>query len=137
MLHINPNVEEAARNLGKRPMEVLTSVTLPLLRPGLLTGFALVFLTCMKELPATLLLSPTGFQTLATRIWNTTEEAYYTRAAAPALLLILVAGITIWIITKQEESDSVCLFFIPDYFESKSILSPSPRNNHGSQRIKI
>ena len=58
MLHINPRLEEAARNLGNNPGQVLRRVTLPLLKPGLLTGLALVFLTCMKELPATLLLSP-------------------------------------------------------------------------------
>jgi iron(III) transport system permease protein len=82
---------------------VLTSVTGPLLKPGLLTGLALVFLTGMKELPATLLLGPTGFHTLATRIWGATEEAFFARAAAPALLLVIVSAISVWIILSQEE----------------------------------
>jgi iron(III) transport system permease protein len=64
---------------------------------------ALVFLTGMKELPATLLLGPTGFQTLATRIWSATEQVFFARAAAPALLLVLVSAVSIWIILAQEE----------------------------------
>jgi iron(III) transport system permease protein len=103
LLQISPRLEEAARNLGRSPMQVLTSITGPLLKPGLLTGLALVFLTGMKELPATLLLGPTGFNTLATRIWAATEEAFFARAAAPALLLVLVSAISIWIILSQEE----------------------------------
>lgn len=103
--HISPRLEEAARNLGKRPGEVFRTVTLPLLRPGLLTGFALVFMTSMKELPATLLLAPTGFSTLATRIWSATEETFYARAAAPALVLVVVSAIFVGIILAQEEKE--------------------------------
>jgi len=103
LLQLSPRLEEAARSLGRTPWQVLTSVTAPLLKPGLLTGLALVFLTGMKELPATLLLGPTGFYTLATRIWGATEEAFFARAAAPALLLVLVSAISIWIILSQEE----------------------------------
>ena len=103
LLQISPRLEEAARNLGRTPRQVLISVTGPLLKPGLLTGLALVFLTGMKELPATLLLGPTGFHTLATRIWGATEEAFFARAAAPALLLVIVSAISVWIILSQEE----------------------------------
>jgi iron(III) transport system permease protein len=103
LLQISPRLEEAARSLGRTPSQALTSVTVPLLKPGLLTGLALVFLTGMKELPATLLLGPTGFQTLATRIWSATEQVFFARAAAPALLLMLVSAISVWIILSQEE----------------------------------
>ncbi|MFU8779912.1 MAG: ABC transporter permease [Kiritimatiellia bacterium] len=103
MLKINPRTEEAARTLGRAPPNVLRSVTMPQLRPGLLTGMALVFLTCMKELPATLLLGPTGFETLATRIWSATEEAFFAMAAAPALILMLAAAISLWIILQHEQ----------------------------------
>jgi len=89
---INPRVEEAARSLGRRPLAVVASVTAPLLAPGMLAGAALVFLTASKELPTTLLLGPTGFPTLATTIWSATAEAMFTRAAAPALLLLLVSA---------------------------------------------
>jgi iron(III) transport system permease protein len=103
LLQISPRLEEAARCLGRTPSQTLTSITIPLLKPGLLTGLALVFLTGMKELPATLLLGPTGFQTLATRIWSATEQVFFARAAAPALLLVLVSALSVWIILAQEE----------------------------------
>jgi iron(III) transport system permease protein len=103
LLQVSPRLEEAARNLGRTPAQVLVSITTPLVKPGLLTGLALVFLTGMKELPATLLLGPTGFQTLATRTWGATEEAFFARAAAPALLLVLVSALSVWLILAQEE----------------------------------
>lgn len=104
---VSPRLEEAGRNLGRGPCSVLTSITLPLLRPGLLTGFALVFLTTMKELPLTLLLAPTGFDTLATRIWSATEDALFAQAAAPALVLVAVSGIFVGMILNHEKQDDV------------------------------
>jgi iron(III) transport system permease protein len=106
LLQISPRLEEAARSLGCSPLKTLHNITIPLLRPGLLTALALVFLTGMKELPMTLLLAPTGFQTLATRIWAATEEAFFARAAAPAMLLLLVSTVSVWIILSQEEKRS-------------------------------
>lgn len=92
-LQVSPNVEEAARGLGRSPLRVFSSVTLPLVRPGIISGAALVFLLTMKELPATLILSPIGFQTLATAIWSAASEAFFAQAAAPALLLILTSSV--------------------------------------------
>ena len=70
--------------------------------PGMLAGGALVFLTAMKELPATLLLSPLGFGTLATSIWAAAEEAFFAQAAVPALLLVAVsAGATALVILRE------------------------------------
>lgn len=103
LLQVSPRLEEAARSLGRTPSQTLTSITVPLLRPGLLTGIALVFLTGMKELPATLLLSPTGFDTMATRIWGYTAEAFFARASVPALLLVFVSAVAVWLILSQEE----------------------------------
>lgn len=103
LLQVSPRVEEAARSLGRTPWQTLLSVTVPLVRPGLLTGMALVFLTGMKELPATLILGPTGFKTLATHIWDTTSEAFFAQSSIPALLLVLVSGIAVWLIFAQEE----------------------------------
>ena len=93
LLQVSPRVEEAARGLGKRPHQVFAAVTLPLMRPGILAGAALVFLITMKELPATLILGPIGFQTLATSIWSASEAARFTEVAAPALLLVLTSSI--------------------------------------------
>ena len=84
-----PTFEEAARTLGARPWRVFRTVALPLIRPGLLAGGGLVFLTTMKELPATLILRPTGFETLATAIWSSASEGVYSQAALPALCLLL------------------------------------------------
>ena len=103
MLKLNPRTEEAARMLGHTPGPVFFHVTLPQLRPGILAGMALIFLTCMKELPATLLLGPTGFETLATRIWSATEEAFFAVAAAPALVLMIAAAISLWILLHHEQ----------------------------------
>lgn len=93
LVQVSPRLEEAARSLGRTPVQTWLTVTLPLVRPGILAGAALVFLTTMKELPATLLLSPIGFKTLATSIWSATSEAFFARAAGPALLLILVSAV--------------------------------------------
>ena len=92
LLQVSPNLEYSARGLGRTPFGVFTSITLPLVRPGLLSAAALVFLLTMKELPATLILSPIGFQTLATAIWSAASEAFFAQAAAPALLLILASS---------------------------------------------
>ncbi|HVS16406.1 MAG TPA: iron ABC transporter permease [Thermoanaerobaculia bacterium] len=89
-------VEEAARSLGDPPRRVLLRVSLPLMRPALLGGGGLVFLTSMKELPATLILSPIGFETLATRIWSAAGEGIYSRAALPALVLLAASALPVW-----------------------------------------
>jgi len=103
LLQISPRLEEAARSLGLTQRQTLWQVTAPLLRPGLWASVALVFLSTIKELPATLLLGPTGFTTLATQIWSATEEAFFARAAAPALILLIVSAFSIVIILQQEE----------------------------------
>lgn len=102
---LSPRYEEVARNLGRPRREIIFTITLPLLRPGLLAGFALVFMTTMKELPLTLLLGPTGFDTLATRIWSATEEALFPQAAAPALVLVALSGIFVGLLLRQEDED--------------------------------
>ncbi len=92
LLQISPQMEEAARSLGRTPAGVISSISLPLMMPGILSGAALVFLLAMKELPATLILSPIGFDTLATSIWAAASEAFFARAATSALLLILASS---------------------------------------------
>jgi iron(III) transport system permease protein len=83
-------------------MATTVSVVLPLARSGLLAGGALVFLTCMKELPATLLLAPTGYQTLATQVWSSTSEAFFARAALPALALVLLSSLPMALLVLRE-----------------------------------
>jgi iron(III) transport system permease protein len=88
LLQVSPRLEESSRSLGRGGFGTILRITVPLAWPGISAGAALVFLTVLKELPITLLLSPTGFDTLATEIWAASEGGAYGRAAAPALLLI-------------------------------------------------
>jgi iron(III) transport system permease protein len=101
LLQVPPSLEEAARSLGRSGIGALFAVTAPLVRPGLVAGGALVFLTAMKELPATLLLGPTGYTTLATQVWSATTEAFFARAAAPALLLVVLAGVPLAVLLAR------------------------------------
>nr|MBA2449412.1 iron ABC transporter permease [Chloroflexota bacterium] len=101
VLQISPNLEAAARSLGRGPIAVLVTVTLPLVRPGVLAGAALVFLTAMKELPATLLLAPIGYKTLATSIWGWAAEGRYAQAAAPSLLLVFVSAGALLLLLRE------------------------------------
>jgi iron(III) transport system permease protein len=106
LLQISPHIEEAARGLGRTPMQVVRTITVPLVRPGLLAGGALVFLTTMKELPSTLLLSPIGFTTLATQTWSATSEAFFARAAAPARVLVLFSSLSmIFFLAGERKTD--------------------------------
>jgi len=103
LLQVDTDVDAAARTLGAGRWEVVLRVLLPLTRSGAIAGATLVFLTVVKELPATLLLAPTGFETLATRIWSATEEAFYTRAALPALLLVLIGSLPLAVAMVRQE----------------------------------
>ena len=102
LLQMSPRVEEAARGLGRTPLGAFASVTVPAARPGIFAGASLVFLLTMKELPATLILSPTGFSTLATSVWSFTSEAFFARAAMPSLLLIVLSGIPLALLMLRE-----------------------------------
>jgi len=84
---------EVSRSLGESYRSTLRKVILPIASPGLIAAVALVALTVLKELPATLLLRPTGFDTLATRMWQATEDLAYSRAAPYALVLVIIAGL--------------------------------------------
>ncbi len=103
LLQISPRLEDAARSLGHNPLRVMARITLPLMRSGVLMGAALVFLLTMKELPATLILGPLGFQTLATSVWSATSEAFFARAAAPALMIILTSSIPMALLVLREK----------------------------------
>lgn len=88
---ISPKIDEAARSLGYPPWKVMLKVILPNMLPGVLAGGALVFVSSIKELPATLMLRPPGFDTLAVRIYFEAHEGIYHLAAPAALLIILVS----------------------------------------------
>lgn len=93
--------EEVAHSLGFSNREVLFKVVLPSVYPGLLGAFAFVALTIIKELPVTLILRPTGIDTLATKLWSETSINSFSGAAPYAALLIILAGIPALILNQE------------------------------------
>ena len=88
-----PGLEEVGRSLGHSQLSVLWRITLPVLAPSLIAGFSLVFISASTELTATLILHPTGVNTLATAFWSYTSDFSYGAAAPYALALLLVAAL--------------------------------------------
>jgi iron(III) transport system permease protein len=93
---VPPTYGDAARMLGARRWRALATVELPLMMPGLLAGAGLVLLSTMKELPATLLLAPFDFETLATRVWSAANDGFLAEAGLVSLVLIAVSGVLTW-----------------------------------------
>ncbi len=83
---------DAARCLGRSPARVALAVTLPMAAPALWSAWLAAFLSIAKELPATLVLAPPGFRTLATEIWASAEEGFFTAVAVPSLLLVTLSA---------------------------------------------
>ncbi|MGM0398078.1 MAG: ABC transporter permease [Halobacteriota archaeon] len=104
VLQVDDRLLEAARTLDEDSMGAFRRVTLPLIAPGVVAGTMLVFLTSMKELPATLMLQPIGMETLATIIWSAHSTLYYRYAALPALILVVVSGLSMLIVLTQEDT---------------------------------
>ncbi|PKO12428.1 MAG: iron ABC transporter permease [Chloroflexi bacterium HGW-Chloroflexi-10] len=100
---LSPSLEEAARITGRTPWQAFVQITLPLILPGLFAGAALVFLTSLKELPATLLLRPAGFNTLAVRVWVWAGDGFYIQSAPAALLLVLTSIIPLSFLLRREK----------------------------------
>ena len=105
VLQVDEKTIEAARTLNAGPIEAFRRVTLPAIMPGIVAGAALVFLTTMKELPATLMLRPVGMDTLVTIIWDAQDILAYRYAAIPALILILISGLSMLVLLRQEGGD--------------------------------
>jgi iron(III) transport system permease protein len=101
---IKPSLWQAARSLGASNREILWRVSIPLLRSGLLSAGLLVFVEVMKEMPATLLLRPFGWDTLATRVFEMTSEGQWERAALPAVTLVLAGLIPVVMLVRRSTS---------------------------------
>ncbi len=96
-------LEQAARSLGRTPTQALWQITLRLAAPGVASGIAMVFLAITNELTATLLLSPSGTQTLATAFWSHSSEIDYAGAAPYALLMVLLSLPLTWLLYLQSQ----------------------------------
>ncbi len=97
---VPPVLEQTARTLGRGPLRAWLDTTFRMSWAGIAAGGLLVLLTGMKELPATLMLRPTGFDTLATQLWSRTEVSAYGAAAPYALALIALAAIPAWLLSS-------------------------------------
>jgi len=100
-------LDDAARTLGASRLRRLWSVDLPLMLPGLAAGAGLVLLSTIKELPATLLLRPTGTDTLALEVWRARETANWPEAGLAGLALVLLSAVLTWllILRRMERFD--------------------------------
>jgi len=103
---VDPNLEEAARGLGRSSWQALREVTIPLIRPGMVAGWMLVFISSIKELAATLLLRPAGFDTLPVRIWIATIEVDFAVAASTSLILIVTTALPLFLIKRLDSGIS-------------------------------
>lgn len=101
LARIRPSLPEAAQSLGQSSWRVFTRVYLPLLLPGILSAALLVFVDVLKEMPATLLMRPFGWDTLAVRIHGLTAEGDWARASLPALTLVLVGLIPVIVLIRR------------------------------------
>jgi iron(III) transport system permease protein len=99
--NISPNLDDASRSLGYGASRTLLRVHLPLLRSGLLSAAILVFVDVMKELPATLIVRPFNFDTLAIRVYNLASDERLSEAAWPALAIVLVGLLPVLILSRQ------------------------------------
>ncbi len=95
------SLEEAGRSLGRGPVVVWWRVTLPLLAPGLGAAFALVFISAATELTATLLLHPTGVNTLATQFWAYSSDFSYGAAAPYAALMVAISAVPAYLLSRR------------------------------------
>jgi iron(III) transport system permease protein len=93
--------DDAARTLGAGRARRFRTVELPLMLPGLAAGAGLVLLSTMKELPATLLLSPPDFETLATRLWSANESNYFAQVGITGLVLVTLSAALTWLLVLR------------------------------------
>ncbi|MBD2462344.1 iron ABC transporter permease [Oscillatoria sp. FACHB-1407] len=98
---VKPSLDDAARSLGHTPSSTLLKIHAPLIRGGLLTAAILVFVDVMKELPATLIVRPFNFDTLAVRVYHLAADERLAEAAAPALAIVAVGVIPVILLSRQ------------------------------------
>ncbi len=100
MRKISPHMDDAARSLGHSPSTILTRIHIPLMKSGVLTAALVVFVDGMKELPATLILRPFNFDTLATHVYQFASDELIGEAALGSLLIVLVGLAPVILLTS-------------------------------------
>ena len=103
MQRLSSHFEEVSESLGVVGIKKWQQVILPLLRPGILTALALVFVDIMKEMPLTLMTRPFGWDTLAVQIFELTSEGEWSMAAVPAIAIVLVGLLPVYLLNNQRE----------------------------------
>jgi len=98
---VTPNMDMASRSLGLSQFQTLIKVHLPIIKRGALTGMLVVFVDCLKELPATLILRPFNFETLATQVYQFASDELIEQSALSALVIVLVGIIPIILLDKS------------------------------------
>lgn len=98
---IQPSLDEAARSLGNSPTQTLLKIHVPLMGSSLLTAVMLVFVDVMKELPATLVMRPFNFDTLAVQVYQYASDERLVEASAPALMILLVGLLPVIFLSRQ------------------------------------
>ena len=99
--NIPSNLDQVARSLGKSPLKVMRNIHIPLLRTSLLTALLLVFVDVMKELPATLIMRPFNFNTLAVRAYELASDERLADASLASIAIVITGLIPVIIITRQ------------------------------------
>ena len=102
-VRISPSLDMASQSMGKNFAQMLSSVHIPLLRGGILTAGLLVFIECMKELPAALLLRPFNFETLATHVFQYVSDEQLELASISALFIVLVGLVPLYFVNRSME----------------------------------
>jgi iron(III) transport system permease protein len=111
---INPNVDAVARTLGRTPRRMLAGVHLPILRPSILTGLLIVFVDVMKELPATLIMRPFNFDTLAVQAHRLASDERLGEAAGPSLVIAGVGLLPVVLLCLSLGRERTARRFVPD-----------------------
>ena len=101
LARITPHMDDAARSLGLAPVQTLARVHVPLLRRGLLTAALLVFIDVMKELPATLVMRPFNFDTLATQVYRLASDERLAEAATASIAIVVVGLLPMVLLSRQ------------------------------------
>ncbi|MCS7149856.1 MAG: ABC transporter permease subunit [Caldimicrobium sp.] len=99
--HLSPLLVDVSKSLGASTLKIWWRILLPLIRSGLVAGWIIAFVDMMKELPATLMLRPLAFDTLAVRVWIEASESLWEMASVPALMIVLVSLLPVILLVRK------------------------------------